>query len=76
MAFQSLVRPLLSKSEEELSKWRNALREALAKWTTHGQSGAGIESDTWRAVSGPGGSLRIIYESVSLAGRLCPSRGA
>ncbi|HEX4169288.1 MAG TPA: AAA family ATPase, partial [Bryobacteraceae bacterium] len=28
-AFQSLIRPLLSKSEEELSKWRNALREAL-----------------------------------------------
>jgi predicted ATPase len=30
MAFQSLIRPLLSKSEEELSKWRHALREALA----------------------------------------------
>jgi PAS domain S-box-containing protein len=28
-AFQSLIRPLLSKSEEELSKWRRALREAL-----------------------------------------------
>jgi predicted ATPase/GAF domain-containing protein len=28
-AFQSLVRPLLSKSEEELSKWRDALHEAL-----------------------------------------------
>src|SRR6185369_13257603 len=28
-AFQSLIRPLLSKSEEELSKWRYALREAL-----------------------------------------------
>ena len=28
-AFQSLIRPLLSKSEEELSKWRDALREAL-----------------------------------------------
>src|SRR5579864_1969841 len=28
-AFQSLTRPLLSKSEEELSEWRNALREAL-----------------------------------------------
>jgi PAS domain S-box-containing protein len=28
-AFQSLLRPLLSKSEAELSKWRNALREAL-----------------------------------------------
>ena len=28
-AFQSLIRPLLSKSEEELSKWRNALHEAL-----------------------------------------------
>jgi predicted ATPase/signal transduction histidine kinase len=28
-AFQSLIRPLLSKSEEELSKWRNALQEAL-----------------------------------------------
>src|SRR6202000_2041760 len=28
-AFQSLLRPLLSKSEEELHKWRNALREAL-----------------------------------------------
>ncbi|UWZ85206.1 AAA family ATPase [Occallatibacter riparius] len=28
-AFQSLIRPLLSKSEEELSKWRKALREAL-----------------------------------------------
>jgi PAS domain S-box-containing protein len=28
-AFQSLVRPLLSKSEEELSRWRDALREAL-----------------------------------------------
>ena len=28
-AFQSLVRPLLSKSEDELSKWRDALREAL-----------------------------------------------
>ena len=28
-AFQSLIRPLLSKSEEELSKWRNALREEL-----------------------------------------------
>jgi len=28
-AFQSLTRPLLSKSEEELSEWRNALHEAL-----------------------------------------------
>jgi len=28
-AFQSLIRPLLSKSEEEFSKWRNALQEAL-----------------------------------------------
>ena len=28
-AFQSLVRPLLSKSEAELSPWRDALREAL-----------------------------------------------
>ena len=28
-AFQSLIRPLLSKNEEELSKWRNALHEAL-----------------------------------------------
>src|SRR5439155_23531901 len=28
-AFQSLLRPLLSKSEKELSKWRDALREAL-----------------------------------------------
>jgi PAS domain S-box-containing protein len=28
-AFQSLIRPLLSKSEEELSTWRDALHEAL-----------------------------------------------
>src|SRR5262249_27979768 len=28
-AFQSLIRPLLSKSEEEFSKWRNAIHEAL-----------------------------------------------
>jgi predicted ATPase/signal transduction histidine kinase len=28
-AFQSLLRPLLSKSEEELHKWREALRDAL-----------------------------------------------
>jgi len=28
-AFQNLIRPLLSKSEEELSKWRNTLHEAL-----------------------------------------------
>src|ERR1700735_3484456 len=28
-AFQSLLRPLLSKSEEELQKWRDALRDAL-----------------------------------------------
>ena len=28
-AFQSLLRPLLSKNEEELHKWRDALREAL-----------------------------------------------
>jgi PAS domain S-box-containing protein len=28
-AFQSLLRPLLNKSEEELSKWRDALHEAL-----------------------------------------------
>src|SRR5579864_7014671 len=28
-AFQGLLRPLLSKSEAELSKWRDALREAL-----------------------------------------------
>ena len=28
-AFQSLVRPLLSKGEDELRKWRDALREAL-----------------------------------------------
>ena len=28
-AFQSLVRPLLSKGEDELRKWREALREAL-----------------------------------------------
>ena len=28
-AFQSLTRPLLSKSEQELSEWRNALQDAL-----------------------------------------------
>jgi len=28
-AFQSLIRPLLSKREEDLRKWRDALREAL-----------------------------------------------
>jgi hypothetical protein len=28
-AFQSLIRPLLSKKEEDLRKWRDALREAL-----------------------------------------------
>ena len=28
-AFQSLLRPLLTKSEAELSKWRDALRQAL-----------------------------------------------
>ena len=28
-AFQGLIRPLLSKSEEELSKWRDALHDAL-----------------------------------------------
>jgi PAS domain S-box-containing protein len=28
-AFQSLIRPLLGKPEDELSKWRDALREAL-----------------------------------------------
>ena len=28
-AFQSLIRPLLSKSEAELSKWRDAIHEAL-----------------------------------------------
>src|SRR5260370_27446463 len=28
-AFQSLIRPLLNKSEEQLSKWRDALHEAL-----------------------------------------------
>ena len=28
-AFQGLIRPLLSKTEEELSKWRDALHEAL-----------------------------------------------
>src|SRR5262249_43057764 len=28
-AFQNLLRPLLTKSEAELSKWRDALREAL-----------------------------------------------
>src|SRR4029077_7245341 len=28
-AFQSLIRPLLSKSEEELSEWRDVLHEAL-----------------------------------------------
>jgi PAS domain S-box-containing protein len=28
-AFQGLIRPLLSKTEEELSKWRGALQEAL-----------------------------------------------
>jgi len=28
-ALQSLIRPLLSKTEEELSRWRNALREAV-----------------------------------------------
>ena len=28
-AFQSLIRPLLSKNEEDLHKWRDALREAL-----------------------------------------------
>jgi len=30
-AFQSLVRPLLGRSDEELGKWRSALREALGK---------------------------------------------
>jgi len=33
-AFQSLVRPLLGQSEEELGRWRDALREALG---TNGQ---------------------------------------
>ena len=28
-AFQSLIRPLLSKNEEDLGRWRDALREAL-----------------------------------------------
>ena len=28
-AFQTLIRPLLSKNEEDLRKWRDALREAL-----------------------------------------------
>jgi PAS domain S-box-containing protein len=28
-AFQSLIRPILAKNEEELSRWRDALREAL-----------------------------------------------
>jgi PAS domain S-box-containing protein len=28
-AFQGLIRPLLAKSEEELGRWRNALRDAL-----------------------------------------------
>ena len=28
-AFQGLIRPLLSKNEEDLGKWRDALREAL-----------------------------------------------
>ncbi|HEU0175335.1 MAG TPA: AAA family ATPase [Blastocatellia bacterium] len=28
-AFQSLTRPLLSKSEEDLTKWRNSIRDAL-----------------------------------------------
>ena len=28
-AFQSLIRPILAKNEEELGRWRNAIREAL-----------------------------------------------
>ena len=37
-AFQSLIRPLLGKSETELGEWRDALREALGRmdssWST------------------------------------------
>jgi serine/threonine protein kinase len=30
-AFQSLIRPILAKSEEELGRWRDAIREALGQ---------------------------------------------
>ena len=52
-AFQSLIRPLLSKSEEELSKWRDALHEAL---DPNGQLMVGLvpelKAHHWRAATG------------------------
>ena len=49
-AFQSLVRPLLAKSDVELGEWREALREALgSEWAAHGGPGPGVETHHWRA---------------------------
>ena len=53
-AFQSLIRPLLSKSEAELSKWRDALHEALeSERTAHCGSRPGIEAHHRRTATGP-----------------------
>ena len=44
-AFQSLIRPILAKSEEELGRWRNGNpRGAGSEWSAHGGSRPRIEA--------------------------------
>ena len=53
-AFQSLIRPLLSKKEDDLRKWRDALRDALdPNGPAHCRTRPGIEAHHWRAAACP-----------------------
>ena len=52
-AFQSLVRQLLSKSDAELGRWRDALAgSARRQWPAHGQSDPGARPHHRRAAAG------------------------
>ena len=51
-AFQSLIRPLLAKSEAELGRWRIGLRDALGpERAADRRSGPRIEAHHWRAAA-------------------------
>ena len=65
-AFQSLVRPLLGKSDAELAGWRDALaRGAGPEWAAHGRPRPRTEAHHRRAAAGPGASAAAGATAVS-----------
>jgi serine/threonine protein kinase len=53
-AFQGLIRPLLTKSEDELSHWRDALQgRSRDERAAHGGSRSRVKGHCWRAARGP-----------------------